>query len=742
MFEGLRVKEGFPLWRSWRLNRHMQKDVEHIFEGIAENRKDLLMSWTTEYWGHLERLQHVMQESFTASDATANARSGHSKPEHWSSLLGQVYTRAADFTELFILDPQGQVQYSTHGDHIGTCYAAGSSIGDAVQYAQNTAEGRMLLGPYADSRTQELGARSSSFHDAMTLLFIQVMLHEGTCTGMICGRVPNDVIGDLIQRESGHVYPDSGDNYIFMAKPSYHKQILPGTALSRSRFEDRTFTHGENLKDGVHTEYGTVTVKHHTELELIFSDPATGSLHPGVAGTIQNGSNLFVAYPGYPDYRHIPVIGKGVTFQLPHCPDVWGMMCEGDFEEVYRIRSLGFRMFKSQLMSSLVLATLIFGILFAAASFTSPLITAFSGGALCLIFGLVSFLWLRSREISRVSDQMSDLTRFIRMNAEGRGDLTQRLDPGHFQDETRELAKWINNMIDSLEGIMMQVKWTASDVSASQQTMQDTTSLTVTSAERVSGNVHEMIRSMRMQLQDIDIARESTENMKEVLLELERQAHEQIEVARSEVRGIGDKMSHISTRVEESNQSIRAFVETVQEIRNVLHAIEQISSQTQLLALNASIEAARVGEHGQGFAVVASEIRKLAELTSKSTDEVNEIIRHIYQDTEKAFRSMEDGSRVIREGTRLVAAASELLSSAAAEDQRKHQAVDEVVSLMEKIALVSKENRKISKDVEHKMQALTSDIQSVRHTSGSVEAIAHSMQQLVSQFKLTESRIR
>ena len=58
--------------------------------------------------------------------------------------------------------------------------------------------------------------------------------------------------------------------------------------------------------------------------------------------TINNGENLFVDFPGYSDYRHVPVIGKGVTFQLPGSPDTWGMMCEADLEEVYRVRSIGF----------------------------------------------------------------------------------------------------------------------------------------------------------------------------------------------------------------------------------------------------------------------------------------------------------------------------------------------------------------------------------------------------------------
>lgn len=86
--------------------------------------------------------------------------------------------------------------------------------------------------------------------------------------GILCMRVPNDVIGDLIQREGGHVFHESGDNYLFMAKSVFDPTIRPGVALSRSRFEDRSFSLGDNLKDGVRTDYGTVQVRNHTEFEL------------------------------------------------------------------------------------------------------------------------------------------------------------------------------------------------------------------------------------------------------------------------------------------------------------------------------------------------------------------------------------------------------------------------------------------------------------------------------------------
>ncbi|CAG7645068.1 hypothetical protein PAESOLCIP111_04871 [Paenibacillus solanacearum] len=740
MFDWLGFKKGLPLWWSFRLNRGSQEDVELIFEGIAHTRMELLQDWTNEYWGHLDRLLDQLHSARTGSGLWDTPDSSL-----WDRLFAKAMGRANDFTELFLLNGDGTVVFSTYGGHLNALHDETSPIYPGLQHSKgDSAGGKCLFGPYPDPMTLKIGPRSSSFHDKMTLLFIVPIIEEGKWNGALCGRVPNDVLGDLIQRESGHVYPDSGDNYIFMARPGLQRHIVPGTALSRSRFEDRTFTHGENLKDGVTTDWGVVTVKEHTELELMFTDPATGELHPGVANTIRNGSNLFVAFPGYSDYRHIPVIGKGVTFQLPHCPDVWGMMCEGDLEEVYRIRSIGWKLFRVQL--PLLLA---FGALTAALAFgvvsagVSPLWIALLLGAFQLLGGFGISAVLHKKGVAPVVSRLQRINRFIRINAEGKGDLTQRLKPDDFAaDETRELAKWINNMIDSLEGIMLQVKQAAGEVLLSQQVLNQSADTTAGSTERVSDRIHSMIGSIRSQLKDIDIAKDVVGDMQGTLRVLEEKAKRQISVAHSEVERIGEKMSQISYKVAETNQTIMTFMETTQQIRSVLQVIDEISAQTNLLALNASIEAARVGEHGRGFAVVAGEIRKLADMTRKSTEEIHGTVQLIVRNAQNAFASMEEGTQVVEEGTQLVAAASELLSGASGDDSLKTQIVEEVVELMEKIAAVSMDNRKVSTEVEQHVQELLSDIGGVRHTSNHVEAITGFLQQRVNQFRLTEARRR
>ncbi|MCD1258909.1 methyl-accepting chemotaxis protein [Paenibacillus athensensis] len=735
MFDWLGFKKGLPLWWSYRLNREMKEDVEEIFEGIAHTRMQILKTWVESSWSHLERLQPGVWNPGGSEGA------GSWNEAAANQALEQMRRRAVDFSELFVLDQQLTVRYSTYAKHIGRSYVSGGDWKRGLDYAR---EGRKCLyGPFVDALTLEIGPSSSSFHDAVTLLFLLPLMEGGVCKGLLCGRVPNDVLGDLIQRESGHVYPDSGDNYIFMAQAHLNTHIAPGTALSRSRFEDMTFTHGDNLKEGVRTDYGIVSVKHHTELELRFTDPATKELHPGVANTIASGSNLFVAFPGYSDYRHIPVIGKGVTFQLPHCPDVWGMMCEGDLEEVYRIRGLSWKLTRMQLWMGLGMIALNGLAVWAASQMSSLVLTELGVVLLNVIYGLFGLMLTRRGVMRPAVDRIHKLSRFIRINAEGEGDLTQRLAIAQFDnDETKELAKWINNMIDSLEGIMQRVKQAAGDVQASQQLLVESTESTEASSQRMNDKIHGMIRGIRLQLKDLDVAKDVSRNMSGTLRDLELKAGEQIAVAQEEVERIGGKMQHIQTKVEETNRTIHSFLRTTEEIGGLLRTIEEISAQTNLLALNASIEAARVGEHGKGFAVVAGEIRKLADLTKSTTTQITETLQMIGKSAQEAFESMEEGTRVVAEGTEMVATASDILQQAGSGDSLKTQVVDEMVELMEKIAAVSIENRKVSAEVERTVQELQQDMQHVRGTSGNVDSITRSLLLLVNQFRLTDKRRR
>lgn len=258
-------------WGCW-LNRKRHTDLEQLFQSLAQTRKRLLLDWAQHQWQHLQNLAELI---------AANPVSQHQE------LLHQHQRLFADASELLLINAAGQRLASTRNLSMAQPLPA-----KAVARGLTAP---FLHGPYSDPDTARLGASTSGFHDAVTLMFYQPI----PGLGCLCARIPNDVLSDLIQREAGHVFQDSGDHYLFMAQSHFDAALSPGTALSRSRFEDQSFSLGDNLKQGIPTRWGPIQIRNHTELELVFTDPATGQLHHGIAQTIARGHSLEVRCPGY-----------------------------------------------------------------------------------------------------------------------------------------------------------------------------------------------------------------------------------------------------------------------------------------------------------------------------------------------------------------------------------------------------------------------------------------------------------
>ncbi|MHC6179983.1 hypothetical protein ACYUJ6_09010 [Clostridium sp. JNZ X4-2] len=218
----------------------------------------------------------------------------------------------------------------------------GLDMRNSPNYKSSMKNEKLMYGPYEDTNTMDIDLSQKKFAAEVTLMFSIPYTNYLGNERILLGRVLNDDMSNVIQDEDTHVYKDSGDNYLFIVKT--YRDILPGTAISRSRFEDNTFTKGDNLKEGVRTSnWGVVKIKKHTEFEIRFTDPKTGDLHQGVKNTIKNGSNLD-CWPGYPDYRHIMVGGKGILINPPYSNEIWGMMCEGDISEIYNFKSISLKM--------------------------------------------------------------------------------------------------------------------------------------------------------------------------------------------------------------------------------------------------------------------------------------------------------------------------------------------------------------------------------------------------------------
>jgi len=681
------------------LNRRRYPVLEQTFEGIAATRVKILQGWTVQHWEFLENLAEEMLRDFPTIDEVA---------------FKAKKSSTSDFSELFIVDSDGKVLVSTFPKRIGAKDLSPAALATGFKE-------RFLHGPYVDPQTLAIGPSSSRFHDAVTLMFYLPLQRGGETVACLCGRVPNDVLGDLIQREAGHVFIESGDNYLFMVKPVFDSSIQPGTALSRSRFEDNAFSLGDNLKQGVRTAYGTVKIKNHTELELIFNDPATGQLHPGVRETIRNGQNLFVTYPGYSDYRHIPVIGKGGTFKMPGSKDTWGMMCEADLEEAYRFRSVNFRLLRVYL--SIVLATWLasvgLGTWFKLTSLENELLN------LCLlILGTVTFY---RYALSPMTERLRLMARVIRSLAEGGGNLAQRFErKSAATDEPSVMAQWVNSFVDTLDGTVSRVVVATEEMTTNQQQMQQRNHEASEATAQVLNAVQDILESLQKQMADIDTATATTAEIRSAMEQAVENSRKQFGLVQSRTQGIRDS-------IDQSSQTIKRLSESTEQIGRIVQVINEIADQTNLLALNAAIEAARAGEAGRGFAVVADEVRKLAERTGGATSEIGHMIETVQNQAREAVNIMEHGSAGMEEGLRMA-------EEAAADNSSTQEILERMFKLIQDIAQSAYAYGNRVQGVAQVTESMHSALDELNLSVAKARQTSQKLKRLADQFQTTQTQ--
>jgi methyl-accepting chemotaxis protein len=251
------------------------------------------------------------------------------------------------------------------------------------------------------------------------------------------------------------------------------------------------------------------------------------------------------------------------------------------------------------------------------------------------------------------------------------------------------------------------------------------------------------IDSMAMQVTSVATAGEemaSTSgdiaNNCQLAVEEAQRANNAAQVGAGVVNGTVAIMSRIAERVQGTSTTVASLGARGDQIGAIVGTIEDIADQTNLLALNAAIEAARAGEQGRGFAVVADEVRALAERTTKATKEIGEMIKAIQSETKGAVVAMEEGVREVEKGTEEAAKSGQALEEILGQ-------INAVVQQIHQIATAAEEQTATTSEISGNIQNITMVAQQASHgvresaaAASDLAAHASDLQKMVNQFKL------
>ena len=298
------------------------------------------------------------------------------------------------------------------------------------------------------------------------------------------------------------------------------------------------------------------------------------------------------------------------------------------------------------------------------------------------------------------------LTAISRDIAHGEGDLTKRVPVGGGTDEITELGRYFNVFIEKMHGAFSLVNQATHRLATSTMQLSTTADDVVQAAEGQDARVVQSASALEeMTMTAGEVARNSSEASR-IAQETAVTAKSGQEVMTQTVDG----MQKISGAVVEAANIITTLGRSSDQIGQIVRVIEDIADQTNLLALNAAIEAARAGEQGRGFAVVADEVRKLAERTTKATKEIGDMIRQIQQDTKSAVASMDQGTNQVGQGVELANKTGEALSTI-------HSMINSTAEMIQHIANAAEEQSNATRQIAGDLDAMT---QMTRQTTSGI----------------------
>lgn len=340
-----------------------------------------------------------------------------------------------------------------------------------------------------------------------------------------------------------------------------------------------------------------------------------------------------------------------------------------------------------------------------------------------------------------------------------KGDLSERVNVTH-QDELGQLGESFNQMRDSLHEVLVEVNAKSELLAASSVELTASAEQSTKAAEQVAASIQEVASGAETQTISAQESSISLEEMAEGIQQIANNAAiisdastntvQQAELGGKSVERTLQQMTNIHQSVSVTDITIQSLHEYSVEISRILEVITGIARQTNLLALNAAIEAARAGEHGRGFAVVADEVRKLAEESSTSANHIFKIVEQIQKNTQYSVENMTQVKEDVQVGldvaheaegkfTQILESVKEIMGQIqdmSATAQQISAGSQQVSASVAGMALVSKETAEGTEQIAAATEEQLASMEEITSSSISLEKIAEELRDTIGKFNV------
>ena len=340
------------------------------------------------------------------------------------------------------------------------------------------------------------------------------------------------------------------------------------------------------------------------------------------------------------------------------------------------------------------------------------------------------------------------------------GDFRNRPNRVMSDNELGQLAAAMRDMRGSMADTITKVSESSETLAASSEELNASTDQSAQASNQVANSIVRVAEGTNEQLRAVDATKQAVHELSTMVKSASEDAstaanhgREAADIARGSGKTLDEALAqirHIETTTTQSAQTVTSLGERSKKIGEIVGTISGIAEQTNLLALNAAIEAARAGEHGRGFAVVADEVRKLAESSQQAAQEISDLITVTTKETQDAVDGMQQGSEEVKVGAQKILAMDESfrkIIEIVEEVSNQVQGISEVIASMDAgtqaivhhVDTISQESSKAAEEAESVSAATeeqTASVQEIANASHSLAQMASELQANVQKFKL------